>query len=65
MEPYLGRVAINIAVLLVILALIPLPFLRMGSAEFIVDILALIFTLSFLFLIAWDVKREAGRETAK
>jgi len=49
MEPHLGRMAFNISVLSLVLALIPLPFLKMESAEFIVDILALIFSLVFLF----------------
>jgi len=53
----------NIAVLLVVLTLVPLPFLRKESAEFIVDILALIFSLVFLFFVSWDVKRQAGRES--
>jgi len=65
MEPHLGRIAFNISVLLLVLALIPLPFLKNESAEFIVDVLALIILLAFLFLVIWDVRRQAKRESAK
>lgn len=45
MDPSIGRIAFNIGVLLIFLTLIPLPFLDPNSAEFIVDIIALLFLL--------------------
>ncbi len=48
MGPVLGRVAFTIGLFLVILALLPLPFLEWGSAVFVVDVLAL--AMSSLFL---------------
>jgi len=59
MAPTVGRIAFNIGVLLVILSLIPLPFLPVGSAEFVVDVIALVLSVIFLSLIVWDVRRQA------
>lgn len=63
MNPQLGRIAFNIAVLLVILTLIPLPFIKIGSAEFIVDSMALIFSLGFLLIVSWEVRRQVKGES--
>lgn len=65
MEPHIGRIAFNIAILLVTLILIALPFLNMQSAEFVTAVLALIISLVFLLLIAWDVRRQVKREIPK
>ena len=46
-------------VLLVTLALIPLPFLPVGSPEFVVDVIALVLSSIFLALVVWDVRRQA------
>jgi len=62
MDPHLGRTAFNMAVLLIILSLIPLPFLKRDSAEFIVDVIAFVVSLLFLLLISWDVRRQVKRE---
>jgi hypothetical protein len=58
MDPTLGRVAFNIGIFLVFLAVIPLPFLNVESAEFVVDIIALIVSLAFLIFVTFDVKRQ-------
>lgn len=58
MDPSIGRVAFNIAVLLIVLALIPLPFLDRDSAEFVVDVLALVISVTFLVIVTWDVRRQ-------
>jgi len=59
MAPVLGRIAFNLGVLLIVLSLIPLPFLPVGSAEFIVDVIALICSSIFTALVVWDVRRQA------
>lgn len=59
MGPVLGRVAFTIGLFLVILALLPLPFLEWGSAEFVVDVLALAMSSLFLGYVVWRVRREA------
>jgi len=58
MDPSIGRVAFNIAVLLIVLSLIPLPFLDRDSAEFVVDVLALVISVTFLVIVTWDVRRQ-------
>ncbi len=58
MDPSIGRVAFNIAVLLIVLSLIPLPFLDRDSAEFVVDVLALVISATFLVIVTWDVRRQ-------
>ncbi|MEM1996511.1 MAG: hypothetical protein QXN40_01370 [Candidatus Bathyarchaeia archaeon] len=58
MDPSTGRVAFNIGVLLVFLALIPLPFLDFNSAEFIVDVIALTVSLAFLLYVSYDVRKQ-------
>lgn len=58
MDPSTGRVAFNIGVLLVFLALIPLPFLDFNSAEFIVDVIALAVSLAFLLYVSYDVRKQ-------
>ncbi len=59
MAPHIGRIAFNLGFLVLILALIPLPFLEPGSAEFVVDLVALGASAIFLGLVAWDVRRQA------
>ena len=59
MAPVVGRIALTIGVFLVTLSLIPLPFLPVGSAEFVVDVLALIMSSTFLALVVWSVRRAA------
>ena len=59
MAPVVGRIAFNIGVLLIVLSLIPLPFLPVGSAEFIVDVIALVCSSIFTGLVVWDVRRQA------
>ncbi|MEM3694030.1 MAG: hypothetical protein QXI39_08445 [Candidatus Bathyarchaeia archaeon] len=61
MEPHVGKIAFNIALLLFLLALIPLPIVRRDSAEFIIDLIALALTLLFLGLIIWDIRRQVKK----
>jgi hypothetical protein len=59
MAPHIGRIAFNLGMLVLILAIIPLPFLKPGSAEFVVDLLAIIVAIAFLGFVAWEARREA------
>ena len=59
MAPIVGRIAFTIGIFLVILSLIPLPFLPWGSAEFVVDVIAFVLSSIFLALVVWDVRRQA------
>jgi len=62
MDPYMGRIAFNIAILMLVLISVPLLFLERDSAEFVISVLALTFTLIFLLLVVWDVRRQAKKE---
>mgnify|MGYP000412653075 CR=1 FL=1 len=59
MAPTVGRIAFTLGVLLVTLSLLPLPFLPIGSAEFVVDVIAFVLSSIFLALVIWDVRRQA------
>ncbi len=59
MAPHVGRIAFTLGVFVLILALIPLPFLERGSPEFIVDLIALVAISIFLGFVIWDVRRQA------
>ena len=59
MAPIVGRIAFNVGILLITLSLVPLPFLPVGSAEFIVDVIALICSSIFTAFVVWDVRRQA------
>jgi len=58
MDPGMGRILFNIAFLILVLSLIPLPFLDSKSAEFVVDIIALIISFFLLSFVSWDVRRQ-------
>lgn len=52
----------NFGVLVLLLALIPLPFLDPKSPEFIVDLIGLIVSILFLLAVYFDVRRQASLE---
>ena len=58
----MGRIAFNIAILMLVLISVPLLSLERDSAEFVISVLALTFTLIFLLLVVWDVRRQAKKE---
>jgi|GEM_PF-1513205 hypothetical protein len=62
MNPNLGRLMFNFGILVLFLALIPLPFLDTKSPEFIVDVIGLIVSILFLLAVYFDVKRQASLE---
>jgi len=59
MAPHIGKAAFHLGMTALVLALISLPFLRPGSPEFVVDLIAIVITLIFLGGVTWEVKREA------
>jgi hypothetical protein len=56
----MGRGFFRIAVFVTIVSLALLPFLSPGTAEFVVDVLALIVGLIFLAIVAY-LARRSGR----
>jgi len=61
MEPHIGRIAFNLGILVLMLSIIPLSFLNRDSPEFVADVIALTVSISFLILVAWDVRRQVKR----
>ncbi|MCS7104343.1 MAG: hypothetical protein NZ954_02100 [Thermofilaceae archaeon] len=59
MDPQLGRHAFNLAFYFVLMSGILLPFLNRDSPEFIAAVFAFIFSLVFLLVVVWEVRREA------
>ena len=59
MAPPVGRLAFTIGLSVFLLALITLPFLNPGSAEFVADVLALLLSGTFVGLVVWSVRRAA------
>lgn len=60
MAPHVGRIAFTIGLFVLILALIPLPFLERDSPEFVASIIAIIISSFWLGFIIWSVRREAA-----
>ncbi|MCG2736986.1 MAG: hypothetical protein L6282_11425 [Candidatus Methanoperedenaceae archaeon] len=59
MDSHTGKLAFTIGIFIFIFALIPLPFLQPGSAEFIVDVISILVSLAFIGFVIWKVRREA------
>ncbi|MEM0024117.1 MAG: hypothetical protein QW407_03140 [Thermofilaceae archaeon] len=60
MDPQLGRHAFNLAFYFTFMSAILIPFLRRDSPEFVAAVLAFIFSLLFLLVVSWEVRREAS-----
>lgn len=58
MEPRTGRLAYNLAFVVLIFALVPLFFLEVNSPEFVIAMLTLIFDSLFIFLVTFEVRRQ-------
>lgn len=58
MEPHIGKIVFTVGIFILILALIPLPFLRRDSPEFVVDIVAIIVSLGILGFVIWNVRKQ-------
>jgi hypothetical protein len=58
MEPHMGKVAFNLALLLLVLISFSLLIVKRGSAEFVVALIALGISLAFLGIVIWDVRRQ-------
>ncbi|MCK4328478.1 hypothetical protein KAX02_01400 [candidate division WOR-3 bacterium] len=58
MEPHIGKIVFTVGIFILILALIPLPFLRRDSPEFVVDIVAIIVSLGILGFVILNVRKQ-------
>ena len=61
-HPKVGRVAFNLAFYFTFMSGILLPFLSRDSPEFVAAVFAFIFSLVFLLIVIWEVRREARIE---
>jgi hypothetical protein len=52
----------NFGIIVLFLALIPLPFLDPESPEFVADVIGLSVCLLFLFAVFFDVRRQSSLE---
>lgn len=59
MQANLGRLLFNFGVVVLFMALIPLPFLEPGSAEFVVDLIGLVIDIIFLVVVYIDIRRQS------
>lgn len=62
MEPRIGRLAYNLAFVVLIFALVPLFFLEVNSPEFVVAMLTLIFDSLFILLVTFEVRRQVKND---
>jgi di/tricarboxylate transporter len=58
MDPRIGKLAFIIGIFILLLGLFILPFLSPSSGEFVVDIMAIIIIIIFLFALVWYIRRE-------
>jgi len=62
MDPSIGRMAFNLGLTFLILAIMPLFIIKTDSPEFVVDVIAIILLTAFLVIVSWDVRRQVKRE---
>lgn len=62
MEPRIGRLAYNLAFVVLIFALVPLFFLEVNSPEFVIAMLTLISDSLFIFLVTFEVRRQVKND---
>jgi hypothetical protein len=60
MSPELGRAAFRIGFFITMVSAVLLPFLSAGTAEFVVDVLALVIGLAFIAATAVMVRLTGG-----
>jgi hypothetical protein len=65
MQPNLARVMFNFGIIVLLMGLIPLPFLDPASPEFIVDAIGLAIDILFLIGVYFDVRRQSSTERGK
>lgn len=58
MDPNTGRLALNLAMVLLVLDLIALPFVDMNSGEFFIALIGIIILILFITLVSLEIKRE-------
>ena len=65
MHQSLGRIMFNLGIIVLLMGLIPLPFLDPASPEFLVDTIGLAVDILFLIGVYLDVRRQSSMERGK
>lgn len=58
MDPNTGRLALNLAMVLLVLDLIALPFVDVHSGEFIIALIGITILIMFIALVSFEIRRE-------
>ncbi len=58
MDPDTGRLALNLAMVFLVLDLIALPFTTVGSGEFYIALIGIIILALFITLVSLEIRRE-------
>jgi hypothetical protein len=58
MDPNTGRLALNLAMVLLVLDLIALPFVDVNSGEFFIALVGIIVLVLFITLVSMEIRRE-------
>lgn len=64
MDPSLGRIAFRLGIMVLSLSILPLFIIDRNSAEFVVDVIAILISVIFLVLVSWDVRRQVKKTVA-
>jgi len=64
MDPSLGRIAFRLGIMVLSLSILPLFIIDWNSAEFVVDVIAILISVIFLVLVSWDVRRQVEKTMA-
>ena len=58
MDPDIGRLALNLAMVFLVLDLIVLPFTRVGSGEFYIALIGITILVVFIIVVSLEIRRE-------
>lgn len=59
MDPRIGRIAFGIAFYFTFMSAILMPLIPPESPALVANVLAFIFSIAFLLLVVWEVRRES------
>jgi hypothetical protein len=58
MDPNTGRLALNLAMVFLVLDLIALPFTTVGSGEFYIALIGITILVVFIIVVSLEIRRE-------
>jgi len=63
MDPGIGRLALNLGMMLLVLALMSLLFVDRNSPEFLLTIFGMVVSGGFIILVSYEIRKEAKLAT--